>query len=65
MPEGQELVFEGEANESPDWDSGDIIVHVRAKSRQGGFRRQGDQLYWTQPITLEDVCRRCCSFIHA
>lgn len=56
MPEGYEVVFEGEADESPDWEAGDIILRVRSKKDKGGFRRKESSLYWKQTISIDEVC---------
>jgi len=55
MPEGHEVVFEGEADESPDWEPGDIILRVRSKKEKGAFRRKETSLYWKQTIGIEEV----------
>lgn len=58
MPEGHEVVFEGEADESPDWEPGDIVLRVRSKKETGGFSRKESSLYWKQTISIEEVRRR-------
>ncbi|GAA5848552.1 hypothetical protein JCM8547_004549 [Rhodosporidiobolus lusitaniae] len=55
MPEGAEVVFEGEADESPDWVAGDIIVRVRSKREKGGFVRKESNLYWKEPISVAEA----------
>ncbi|KAJ3517939.1 hypothetical protein NLJ89_g187 [Agrocybe chaxingu] len=55
MPEGHEVVFEGEADESPDWEPGDVILRVRSKKEIGGFRRKETSLYWKQTIGVDEV----------
>lgn len=55
MPEGHEVVFEGEADESPDWEPGDIVLRVRSKKEQGGFRRKETSLYWKETIGIDEV----------
>lgn len=55
VPEGHEVVFEGEADESPDWEAGDIVIRVRSKKEMGGFKRKQSGLYWTETIGLDDV----------
>ncbi len=57
MPEGHEVVFEGEADESPDWEPGDIVLRVRSKKETGGFSRKESSLYWKQAISIEEVRR--------
>lgn len=55
LSEGQELVFEGEADESPDYVAGDLVVRVRSKKQQGGFVRRGENLYWKQSIGVHEA----------
>jgi DnaJ-related protein SCJ1 len=55
MPEGHEVVFEGEADESPDWEAGDIVLRVRSKKEKGGFRRKESSLYWKESIGVDEV----------
>jgi DnaJ-related protein SCJ1 len=55
MPEGHEVVFEGEAEESPDWEAGDIIVKVKSVKEQGGFKRKESSLYWRENIGVDEV----------
>ena len=55
MPEGHEVVFEGEADESPDWDAGDIVLRVRSKKESGGFRRKEASLYWRETIGVGEA----------
>ncbi|KAJ2917414.1 hypothetical protein MD484_g3009, partial [Candolleomyces efflorescens] len=55
MPEGHEVVFEGEADESPDWEAGDIVLRVRTKKEKGGFRRKETSLYWKETIGVDEA----------
>lgn len=55
MPEGEEIVFEGEADESPDLEAGDVVVRVRSKKVKGGFVRKDSNLYWKEPISVAEV----------
>jgi hypothetical protein len=55
MPEGAEVVFEGEADESPDWVAGDVIVRVKSKKVKGGFVRKESNLYWKEPISVAEA----------
>ncbi|GAA5945112.1 uncharacterized protein JCM15063_006523 [Sporobolomyces koalae] len=55
MPEGSEVVFEGEADESPDWVAGDVIVRVRSKKVVGGFMRKESNLYWKEVISAKEA----------
>lgn len=54
-PEGHEIVFEGEADESPDWEAGDVVLRVRSRKDQGGFKRKETSLYWTETIGIEEA----------
>ncbi|KAI0077903.1 DnaJ-domain-containing protein [Panus rudis PR-1116 ss-1] len=55
MPEGFEIVYEGEGDESPDWESGDVIMRVRTKKERGGFRRKESNLYWKETIGVDEA----------
>ena len=55
MPEGHEVVFEGEADESPDWEAGDVVIRVRSRKDKGGWRRKETSLYWKETIGVDEV----------
>lgn len=55
MPEGHEVIFEGEADESPDWEAGDIILKVRSKKDKGAWRRKENNLYWKETIGVDEA----------
>lgn len=55
MPEGYEVVFEGESDESPDWDAGDIVIRVRSRKDKGGWRRKESSLYWKETIGVDEA----------
>ncbi|XP_006459377.1 hypothetical protein AGABI2DRAFT_65345 [Agaricus bisporus var. bisporus H97] len=55
MPEGHEVVFEGEADESPDWEAGDIVIRVRSKKDAGNWRRKESSLYWKETIGIDEA----------
>lgn len=57
MPEGHEIVFEGESDESPDWEAGDVVLRVRSRKHKGGWRRKESSLYWRETIGVDEVCR--------
>ena len=59
MPEGQEVVYEGEADESPDWEAGDIVLRVKSKKETGGWRRKESGLYWKETIGVDEVRYTC------
>lgn len=55
MPEGHEVIFEAEGDESPDWEPGDVILRVRSMREQGGWRRKESSLYWRETIGVDEV----------
>jgi len=55
MPEGHEVVFEGEGDESPDWEPGDVVLRVRSKKEKGGLRRKESSLYWKHNIGVDEA----------
>ncbi|KAG9102988.1 DnaJ- protein scj1 [Ceratobasidium sp. 370] len=55
MPEGHEVVFEGEGDESPDHDAGDVVLRVRSGRTKGGWRRKESTLYWTETIGVDEA----------
>ena len=65
MPEGHEVIFEGEADESPDWEAGDVIVRVRSKKDVGGWRRKETNLYWKETIGVDQVRSCSVSFVRS
>jgi len=62
---GQTVVYDGEADESPDWVAGDLVIHLGEKQpsmsdnhdRLDGvfFRRKGNDLYWTEVLSLREA----------
>lgn len=56
LPEGSELVFEGESDETPDYEAGDVVVRVRSRQKPGGFIRRGIHLFWKENLTVQEVC---------
>lgn len=60
-----QIVYENEADESPDWVAGDLVVTLIEKTpsqddnpeRVDGayFRRKGDDLYWTEVLSLREA----------
>ncbi|CAH0058779.1 unnamed protein product [Clonostachys solani] len=62
---GARVVYENEADESPDYITGDLIVHLSEKDpandenpeRVDGvfFRRKGDHLFWTEVLSLREA----------
>ncbi|KAJ7035015.1 hypothetical protein C8F04DRAFT_547929 [Mycena alexandri] len=55
MPEGHEVVFEGESDESPDWEAGDVVLRVRSRKNKGGWRRKEGSLYWRETIGVDEA----------
>ncbi|PHH71200.1 hypothetical protein CDD80_5442 [Ophiocordyceps camponoti-rufipedis] len=59
------VVFENEADQSPDWVAGDLLVTLVEKppsaddnpNKADGnfFRRKGDDLYWTEVLSLREA----------
>lgn len=54
-PEGHEVVFEGEADESPDWEAGDVVIRIRSRKEHGGWKRKESGLYWKETISVAEV----------
>ncbi|KAF3392723.1 DnaJ-related protein SCJ1 [Penicillium rolfsii] len=66
MDKGTRLVFENEADESPDWVAGDLIVILDEKEPELGstdeertdgtfFRRKGKDLFWKETLSLREA----------
>lgn len=64
MPKGSRVVYENEADESPDWEAGDLVVHVGEKEaeweegiRHDGawFRRKGRDVFWKEVLSLREA----------
>ena len=66
MPKGSRIVYENEADESPDWEAGDLVVYVMEKEAEmegeeglrsdGAFmRRKGRDLYWKEVLSLREA----------
>ena len=55
LPEGAEVIFEGDADESPDHAPGDVVVRVRSKKIVGGFERKESNLYWRESLSLAEA----------
>lgn len=53
-PEGHEIVFSGQADEHPDYETGDLILRVSSVPHPV-FRRNGKNLYTTVVLTLEEA----------
>jgi len=66
MPKGVRLTYENEADESPDWVAGDLIVHLQESDPEMGteeadktdgtfFRRRGKDLFWREILSLREA----------
>lgn len=66
MPRGVRITYENEADESPDWVAGDLIVHLQETDPQHGqqdhertdgtfFRRRGKDLFWREVLSLREA----------
>ncbi len=66
MPKGMRLNYENEADESPEWVAGDLIVQLGEQGPQRGetdeertdgtfFRRKGTDLFWTEVLSLREA----------
>lgn len=53
--EGEEMVFEGESDESPDFEAGDIVVKLWSEKSKSGFRRRDSHLYTSMAIGLDEA----------
>lgn len=66
MPRGVRITYENEADESPDWVAGDLIVHLEQTDPKMGeqehertdgtfFRRRGKDLFWREVLSLREA----------
>lgn len=55
MPENHEVVFAGEADQSAEWEAGDVVLKVRSQKVIGGFRRKDTSLYWRESIGVQEA----------
>jgi DnaJ-related protein SCJ1 len=66
VPKGERIVYENEADESPDWVAGDLVVTLNEQSpvlgesdeeRTDGtfFRRKGKELFWKEVLSLREA----------
>jgi len=55
MPEGHETVYEGEGDQSADWEAGDVVLRVRTKKQVGGWRRKENSLYLRESIGVDEA----------
>ena len=66
MPKGQRITYENEADESPDWVAGDLVVMLDEKTAELGaedrdrtdgtfFRRKGQDMFWKEVLSLREA----------
>ncbi|KAL9089660.1 MAG: hypothetical protein Q9165_005692 [Trypethelium subeluteriae] len=66
MPVGARVAYENEADESPDWEAGDLVVALQEEEprvaageeeRSDGafFRRKKDDLWWREVLSLREA----------
>ena len=66
MPKGSRITFENEADESPDWVAGDLVVHLLEQEAELGksdeervdgtfFRRKGREMFWKEVLSLREA----------
>ena len=66
MPVGARVSYENEADESPDWEAGDLVVTVQEDGPKVGgeeaersdgvfFRRKRDDLWWREVLSLREA----------
>ncbi|KAI8454841.1 DnaJ C terminal domain-containing protein [Phakopsora pachyrhizi] len=54
-PDGYEELFEGEGDEGPEIDAGDVVLRIKIRRHEGGFRRVDENLYWRETIDLKQA----------
>jgi len=54
-PEGHQVMYENEGDENPEWEAGDVIVRIRSRKKNGGWRRKESSLYWTEVIGIDEA----------
>ena len=66
MPKGARIVYENEADESPDWVAGDLVVFLMEQEPKLGqndeeridgafFRRKGREMFWKEVLSLREA----------
>ncbi|KAI9675591.1 MAG: DnaJ- protein scj1 [Caeruleum heppii] len=66
MSNGERLAYENEADESPDWVAGDLVVELQEKEPELGqadeertdgtfFRRKGPDVFWKEVLSLREA----------
>lgn len=55
-PYGYQFIFQNEANESPEWEAGDLYITIAEKPySKSGWRRKNNDLYRVETISLPDA----------
>ncbi|CCJ29344.1 unnamed protein product [Pneumocystis jirovecii] len=55
-PYGYQFIFQNEANESPEWEAGDLcIIIIEKPYSKSGWRRKNNDLYRVETISLLDA----------
>ncbi|BFZ58339.1 DnaJ-related protein scj1 [Savitreella phatthalungensis] len=57
LPRNDKVIFEGEAEESPDIDTGDLVITIREDSRGNakGWHRRRNDLFRTEAVSLGEA----------
>ena len=66
MSKGTKIVYENEADESPDWVAGDLVVNLMEQEPELGeadeervdgtfFRRKGQDMFWKEVLSLREA----------
>ena len=66
MPKGARITYENEADASPDYVAGDLVVHLDEKEPELGqndeertdgtfFRRKGREMFWKEALSLREA----------
>lgn len=66
MPKGARVTYENEGDESPDWEAGDLVLHLHEKDPELGkedkertdgtyFRRKDQNLFWREVLSLREA----------
>jgi len=57
-PKGTRMVFENEADESPDWEAGDLYVEIREKHDENmGYRRRGHDIFRVEVLSAKEALK--------
>lgn len=57
-PRDHVKVFKGDGDHSPDWESGDLLVHIKEREDHSlGYRRRFNNLYRTEVLSLKQALK--------